>query len=1308
MVTFVIINILLLVTLIAFLIIKIKSYGRSSFYRALHINTFEKMLELSETEVYIFEPGSYKIRWVNHFAKKNTGYSRLKLLSSTVMILNPSFSLERLDAGLSSLVKGEENFKLFTTTFVRSNGSKYPVEVNIFFDKSMNIFVATAHDITAKKEMFKAFEENVAVLSTMLQHMPDLIWRQDENGSIIFCNSSMEKFLAKKNKEIVSKKISEIFDSDSASKIDTVTSQAWSSGAIAIDTIDINFNNSGKIFFEITAVPIKDRKSNVESILVIAHNITEKIMAHEALRDSEDLYRKFIDASDDLIFLKDQNLNYVIVNLANARFFDKKISDIIGKSDFDLMDYNLALQCRDSDIKAMESGALIISDEEHHGKVYESRKFPVYTRNGKKFIGGYIRDITESVNLARNLEISANQWRQTFDSIDDMIWLLDRDFTIVRANKSSEKFLNLKPQKLIGKKCWEVIHNSYMPPETCPYNSIKNNKIFENCFIEMNDKFFSVSLFPVVDNSGSMDSIVHIVRDITKEKQAEKQLLESEELFRSLFENHSAIKLILDPDGGKIIEANEAAVDFYGWSKEELKSMSIMQINTLTPEEIQAEINKVKEKKKVHFNFRHRRADGSIRDVEVYSSAINIRGKVYLHSIVHDVTDKKQAEKDLMILVEATRQAASGIVITDINGNIVYANPAFLNMTMYEFGEVIGKNPRDILKSGLHGKDFYQSLWDTILSGKVWHGDIINRRKDGTLYTEEMTVSSVRDESGKIINFIAVKQDVSRRREIEQQLRNSEKRFKAIVDTQPVAVCRWDKNFKITYANEYYRVLFHPSGDIIGICWLDFIPEDSREAVRNFYYTVIEKPHQFDYEHEVKLADGTTRHLFWSDIPIYDDHGNLLEFQSVGTDITDRKKAEIELRKNYNYTRIIQDILKNSMAKISLEEFLENALFAIFTIKPLGYNPEAIVLLSDLEKQSLNVVASIGFQDDKTKCLERGFVVFDKCPCREVFEEKKSICFISDAAFAECRNNVSTYICSIPLKYKSDILGVINIAVDREYSLEEDDLQFMENVAAILAGVILLKRAEDLAAKTLEELEFIIDERTSELKKANKELEAFTYSVSHDLRAPLRHISGFLEMFKNEVGDLPSPRANHYLSVISDSVKKMTQLIDDLLKFSRLGRASIECQKVSLEKIKNEIINDFSMEIEKSNCRVISDNILPDVKGDPSMLRVVLINLISNAIKFSSKVAEPEIHLGSMEQNEEIIFYVRDNGVGFDMRYADKLFNVFQRLHSDREFEGTGIGLAMVRNIIEKHNGRVWAEAKPGEGAIFYFTLAKP
>ena len=128
-----------------------------------------------------------------------------------------------------------------------------------------------------------------------------------------------------------------------------------------------------------------------------------------------------------------------------------------------------------------------------------------------------------------------------------------------------------------------------------------------------------------------------------------------------------------------------------------------------------------------------------------------------------------------------------------------------------------------------------------------------------------------------------------------------------------------------------------------------------------------------------------------------------MEFQSVGTDITDRKKAEIELRKNYNYTRIIQDILKNSMAKISLEEFLENALFAIFTIKPLCYNPEAIVFLSDLEKQSLNVVASIGFQDDKTKCLERGFATVEDCLCKQVFEHRKSICFISDAAFAECR-----------------------------------------------------------------------------------------------------------------------------------------------------------------------------------------------------------------------------------------------------------------------------------------------------------------
>lgn len=175
MVTFFIINILVVIALVAFLIVKIRSYSRLSLYRALHINTFERMLELSEIEIYIFEPKSYKIRWVNQFGKKNIGYSRLELLSSTVMILNPKFSLERLNAALSSLLTGEENFKLFTTTFVRSDGSKYPVEVNIFFDTTMNMFIAAAHDITSKKEMFQAFEENVTILSAMLKLIPDLI-----------------------------------------------------------------------------------------------------------------------------------------------------------------------------------------------------------------------------------------------------------------------------------------------------------------------------------------------------------------------------------------------------------------------------------------------------------------------------------------------------------------------------------------------------------------------------------------------------------------------------------------------------------------------------------------------------------------------------------------------------------------------------------------------------------------------------------------------------------------------------------------------------------------------------------------------------------------------------------------------------------------------------------------------------------------------------------------------------------------------------------------------------------------------------
>jgi light-regulated signal transduction histidine kinase (bacteriophytochrome) len=233
-----------------------------------------------------------------------------------------------------------------------------------------------------------------------------------------------------------------------------------------------------------------------------------------------------------------------------------------------------------------------------------------------------------------------------------------------------------------------------------------------------------------------------------------------------------------------------------------------------------------------------------------------------------------------------------------------------------------------------------------------------------------------------------------------------------------------------------------------------------------------------------------------------------------------------------------------------------------------------------------------------------------------------------------------------------------------------------------------------------------IQKANKQLREANQELEAFSYSVSHDLRAPLRHIDGFVDRLGKAPALAGDEKSRRYLQIISTSARHMGNLIDDLLVFSQMGRAEMREVKVNLELMVNDVIAALSEETKNRNI-AFKNHSLPEVHGDPAMLRQVFVNLIGNALKYSCTRERAEIEISSSETPEEFILSVRDNGVGFDMEYAHKLFGVFQRLHRSDEFEGTGIGLANVRRIIHRHGGRTWAEGKLDEGATFYFSLPK-
>jgi light-regulated signal transduction histidine kinase (bacteriophytochrome) len=290
----------------------------------------------------------------------------------------------------------------------------------------------------------------------------------------------------------------------------------------------------------------------------------------------------------------------------------------------------------------------------------------------------------------------------------------------------------------------------------------------------------------------------------------------------------------------------------------------------------------------------------------------------------------------------------------------------------------------------------------------------------------------------------------------------------------------------------------------------------------------------------------------------------------------------------------------------------------------------------------------------------------------------------------------------LPMVVEGDVIGVVHVGRTEPDAFTEDDWQVGRELADHMAIAIRQSQLLEEVQEQRERLEERVQERT-------KELESFTYSVSHDLRTPLRAIDGYTRILKQEHADQLDEDGRRLLDTVYESTQTMGDLIDDLLTLSRLGRREMNRVPIEMDALVREAFDELRRARPEGAEHVTLDGQdLPPAFGDRSMIRQVLTNLLSNAVKFTQDEDAPRVEVGARERDDEIVYFVRDNGVGFNMEYADKLFGVFQRLHDEEAFEGTGVGLALVERIVRRHDGRVWAEGEPGEGATISFTLPKP
>lgn len=866
-------------------------------------------------------------------------------------------------------------------------------------------------------------------------------------------------------------------------------------------------------------------------------------------------------------------------------------------------------------------------------------------------------DVTQEVEAKEELAGAQVFQRTLIDSLREAIFIVDDNGKPIDVNPAAIQMFGFTHEDFLADddRIFSILPNDLIMGKVM---DLIRNQGFAQGELELNRKGGEKFIFSFYA-LGNISPGKHFVvgRDVTKQKKIEQDLIESEERYRALFETAQEAILILNKEY-QCVDVNPYLLNMSGYSKEEFLNLSPGELfPDLNMPQLELFGNPGQAVDIYQGEHQLVRRDGNVTEID-FTFIQNFLPGMHL-LLMHDITDPKQAEialRDSELRYRSLFNSAADAIFILKENIFIDCNPTtveifgcedksdILNRSPWEFSPTYQPDGRPSQKKAA---ELIQKALDGEAQNFIWK----HTKLDGTLFDAEVSLNRISIDGKNYLQ--ALVRDITERKKAEEALQESEARYSSLVNVSPSAIFIIQDS-KYVFANPAAASIlgYDDPYEVIDMGVEETVSLPYRKiAKERILHTLSGGKNEFSLL-EIQQPNGKIRQMESFSIP-YKYKGRPASLV-IGLDVTDRLTQE-------------------------------NMLSTFYKAAPLGVGI---------------VVGRQIIQANEMFCKMTGYEL------QELLNQDSRMLYFNDEDYEmvgiqkdEQMNKIG--VATSESRFRRKDGSAIDVLIS---SIPFDNNNWDRGINTVVLDISERKQAERMLQNLNTELEERVQMRTQQLEKKTVELESFSYSVSHDLRAPLRAINGLSQILLDEYANNWEVAPKELLNNIVAASRKMGQQIDGLLTLSRLGQKRINPAQTDIGKMADQVYHELADQITNRKITFrVKDT--PGVFADRQLLEIALTNLISNAIKFSQPRKHAQIEFGSLQQEGETIYYLEDNGIGFDQKYAERLFTPFQRLESNDDFEGTGIGLTIVKRIMERHRGDVWVESKKEEGTTFFFTL---